>query len=121
MTNDKKNKQALESVKYNFLRDAEDHKEIESHEIDYDSLVTLQEKKFLVGEPEEIEDEKKNKFSEEFDGIVFYCRDCKKLVDVEKMSPTKKQKMKFKCQECTSKSVLYGTKRGIEAYFHIGT
>ena len=120
MINDKKKTQSLESVQYNFLRDAEDHKEIESHEIDYDSLVTLQEKKFLVGEGEESE-EKKNKFSEEFDGIVFYCRDCKKLVDVEKMPPTKRQKIKFKCQECTSKSVLYGTKRGIEAYFHIGT
>lgn len=109
-----------EGVQYNFLRDAEDHVDIESHNIDYDSLVTLQEKKFIVGPPIAEESTEKNKFTEEFDGIVFYCKDCKKIVEAERLAPTKKQKVKFKCNECNSKNIFYGTKRGIEAYFHIG-
>lgn len=91
---------------YSFLKDKEEDKEIE---IDYNSLINLSEKDFSVD------------LVEEKDEVVFYCRTCKKFVDVARIpSRSKKQKkVQFSCNECNKKTVFYGTKRGIDAHFHL--
>lgn len=96
-------KSALSSA---FLQDKEEDKVIE---IDYDSLVDLSQKDFSA--QENLEEDK--------DSILFYCRDCKKPVEVSRLnSSSKKQKVRFRCDVCQSENVFYGTKRGLSQYFH---
>lgn len=92
---------------YTFLREAEEDAKIE---INYDALIDLQKKDF--SNPEIGEEGPK-------DDIVFYCKDCKALVDVNRIPPSKQKKVQFCCATCQGKSVFYGTKRGVEKFFHL--
>jgi len=95
-------------IQYSFLKEKEEDKEIK---IDYDALINLPAKDFSV----EISDE------DEKNEVTFYCRNCKKFVDVKRIpSPSKKRKkVQFSCNECHKKTVFYGTRRGVNAYFHL--
>lgn len=93
---------------YTFLREAEEDAKIE---IDYDALVDLQKKSF--SHPEITEEGEK-------DEIVFYCKDCKQLVSASRIpSNSKKPKVQFCCGVCRGKQVFYGTRRGVEKFFHL--
>lgn len=94
---------------YNFLREAEEDAKIE---IDYDALTDLRHKTFGVEDEALLADEKEI--------IVFYCKDCKQLVDANRLpSSAKRPKVQFCCAVCKGKNVFYGTRRGIEKYFHM--
>ncbi len=93
---------------YSFLKDKEEDKDIE---IDYDALINLAAKDFSV---DIVEDDEKNEVS-------FYCKTCKKFVEVQRIPSLskKRKKVQFSCNECHKKTVFYGTKRGINAHFHL--
>jgi DNA replicative helicase MCM subunit Mcm2 (Cdc46/Mcm family) len=61
-----------------------------------------------------------DKVAEALDGpakIVYYCKDCKRIVT----GVTKKGRKKytFKCPECKGSDVAYGTEKSIINYYHI--
>lgn len=95
------------NTNYSFLKDKEEDKHIE---IDYDSLIYLGKKDFS----QELEGEEK-------DEVIFYCRTCKHITDVERIPSRskKKKKVQFMCTDCNKKNVYYGTRRGIAGYFHL--
>lgn len=105
MTDEKK-------MNYTFLKDSDD--EMKVSEIDFDGLISLGKKKLSIDADEAGYEEDKN-------SIVFYCTDCKGVVDVERLPPTKRKKVQFKCTQCGEKNVFYGTKRGVESYFHLSS
>ena len=47
--------------------------------------------------------------------IVFYCKDCGKLVNVEKVG----MKYVYKCKVCKTKNVAFGTEASIKKFFHV--
>lgn len=47
--------------------------------------------------------------------IMFYCKDCNKIVSVEKIGT----KYVYKCKECGAKNVAFGTEASIKKFFHI--
>ncbi len=47
--------------------------------------------------------------------IMFYCKDCNRLPEVEKIGT----KYMYKCKECGSKNVAFGTEASIKKFFHI--
>lgn len=47
--------------------------------------------------------------------ITFYCKDCNKIVPAEKIGI----KYSYKCKECSSKNVAFGTESSIKKFFHI--
>jgi ribosomal protein L33 len=85
-----------------FLKDKEDDKNIE---IEYDALVNLDKKDFS----KVIEEDKKE--------IVFYCKKCKKYIDVTKETVDKK--ITLSCDACKGNDLFYGTKEGLSSYFYI--
>ncbi len=90
---------------YDFLREAEN--ETIEGEIDYDALLDLEKKNFGRSEDEE-------GIGGENDTIVFYCRDCEAIVNVQKKG---QQKLAFECEKCKGSEIVYGTRRGISGYF----
>lgn len=48
-------------------------------------------------------------------GIMFYCKDCNKIVAAEKIGG----KYVYKCKECGAKNVAFGTEASIKKFFHI--
>lgn len=50
---------------------------------------------------------------ENLNPIVFWCKDCREFVEVEK-HPTK---IEFKCKQCKGTNVPYGTKRSMENFY----
>ncbi|MBI5412742.1 hypothetical protein HZA42_00140 [Candidatus Peregrinibacteria bacterium] len=48
--------------------------------------------------------------------IVFYCKDCEKLVDGVKIG----RKYVYKCPICHTKSVAFGTEKSIKSFYHMG-
>lgn len=46
--------------------------------------------------------------------IVYYCRDCKKIVTPKRVG----KKLSFKCGEC-DKEVVFGTENSINNYYNI--
>lgn len=46
--------------------------------------------------------------------IVFYCHDCKKIVETTRPSP---HKMNFVCNVCKSKKISYGTEESIREHY----
>ena len=48
-------------------------------------------------------------------GIKFYCQVCKKPVTVLQLG----KKLKFKCKECKSKKISYGTSESIHNYYKL--
>lgn len=47
--------------------------------------------------------------------ILFYCKDCDKIVDTERFG----KKYVYKCKKCGTKNVAFGTKKSIYSFFHV--
>ncbi|MBU1446045.1 hypothetical protein KKD70_02150 [Patescibacteria group bacterium] len=47
--------------------------------------------------------------------IIYYCKDCDKIVDAKRVG----RKYVFKCSVCGTKNVAFGTEKSIRAFFHI--
>lgn len=47
--------------------------------------------------------------------VVFYCKDCKAMTEVEK----KPNKLSFRCKKCRSERIAFGTKNALENFYHI--
>lgn len=58
------------------------------------------------------EEEKKS----EIPGILFFCRECQKLVKEPKKVANK---YVYKCPVCSSDNVAFGTRSSICSYFHL--
>ncbi len=58
------------------------------------------------------EEKEKNKIS----NILFFCRDCQKVVPDPKRIG---KKYSYKCSACDGKNVAFGTKKSICDYFHL--
>ncbi len=48
--------------------------------------------------------------------IVFYCRDCEKVIENPVKHP---KKYEYTCATCNSNRVVFGTSQAIQEYFHI--
>ncbi|KKU79483.1 MAG: hypothetical protein UY05_C0029G0006 [Candidatus Peregrinibacteria bacterium GW2011_GWA2_47_7] len=48
--------------------------------------------------------------------IVFFCKDCVKLVDGIKVG----KKYVYKCPTCGTKNVAFGTERSIKSFYRMG-
>lgn len=46
--------------------------------------------------------------------IVFFCKDCKAVVNAQRISPNK---YAYKCPECNSIKVAFGTMRSIKEFY----
>ncbi|MBD3360930.1 hypothetical protein GF366_03965 [Candidatus Peregrinibacteria bacterium] len=49
------------------------------------------------------------------DSIIFYCKDCEKIVDTERVG----RKYVYKCKKCGTKNVAFGTERSIRSFFRL--
>jgi len=58
---------------------------------------------------------KRQDLSDEDFKIVFYCKDCEKIVDTEKVGG----RYVYKCKKCGTKNVAFGTKRSIYNFFRL--
>jgi hypothetical protein len=47
--------------------------------------------------------------------IVYYCKDCEKIVDAERVG----RKYVFKCPICKTKNVAFGTEKSIKSFYHV--
>lgn len=48
--------------------------------------------------------------------IVFYCKDCEKIVDGVKVG----RKYVYRCPLCQTKNVAFGTEKSIRSFYRIG-
>ncbi len=46
--------------------------------------------------------------------IVFYCKDCRKIVEGAKVG----RKYVYKCPLCYKKNVAFGTEKSIKSFYH---
>ncbi|MBT3864863.1 hypothetical protein HOE67_04240 [Candidatus Peregrinibacteria bacterium] len=49
------------------------------------------------------------------ESIVFYCKDCEKLVETDRIG----KKYVYKCKKCGTKNVAFGTDKSIKNFFRI--
>ena len=47
--------------------------------------------------------------------IIYYCKDCDKIVDAQRIG----RKYVFRCPICRTKNVAFGTEKSIKNFFHI--
>jgi len=47
--------------------------------------------------------------------IIFYCKDCGKIVDTERVG----KKYVYKCKVCGTKNVAFGTDKSIKSFFRV--
>jgi hypothetical protein len=47
--------------------------------------------------------------------ILFYCKDCEKIVDANKIG----RKYVYKCGVCGTKNVAFGTDKSIKSFFRV--
>lgn len=47
--------------------------------------------------------------------IVFYCKDCRNIVDGVKVG----RKYLYRCPTCNGKDVAFGTEKSIRNFYHI--
>lgn len=47
--------------------------------------------------------------------VVFYCKDCRKLVAGVKVG----NKYVYKCPACSTKNVAFGTEKSIKSFYHV--
>jgi len=47
--------------------------------------------------------------------IIFYCKDCEEIVDVNRFG----KKYVYKCKKCGTKNVAFGTRRSIIGFFRL--
>ena len=48
-------------------------------------------------------------------GVVFFCKDCEKIVDVKPVG----RKFVYKCAICDTKNVAFGTEKAVKNFFRI--
>ena len=60
--------------------------------------------------------DKKEQFNDDRGWIAYYCKDCKKIVEVEK---NKKKEFNFKCLECSWNEVVIGTFEWLKSNYRI--
>ncbi len=48
--------------------------------------------------------------------IVFYCKDCRKIVDAIKVG----RKYVYRCPLCQTKNVAFGTEKSIKSFYRVG-
>jgi DNA-directed RNA polymerase subunit RPC12/RpoP len=48
--------------------------------------------------------------------IIYYCKDCKKNVAPKRIG----KKLRFKCSECDSENVSFGTEKSVANYYNYG-
>ncbi len=56
-----------------------------------------------------------DKSNEEKNWVVFYCKKCKEIVDVNKIG----QKLVFECKKCKSRDISIGTNEWVNQYYKI--
>ena len=49
--------------------------------------------------------------------IIYFCKDCEKLVTPKRIG----KKLRFKCDECKGENVAFGTEESIHNFFKIKT
>ena len=49
--------------------------------------------------------------------IIFYCKDCYKIVEGVKVG----KKYVYKCPLCHTKNVAFGTEKSIRSFYHVGS
>ncbi|MBT7483666.1 hypothetical protein HN748_00685 [Candidatus Peregrinibacteria bacterium] len=49
------------------------------------------------------------------EGVVFYCKDCNKMVPVHRVG----RRYVYTCADCGTKNVAFGTEKSIKSFFHI--
>ena len=47
--------------------------------------------------------------------IVYYCRDCEKLITPKRIG----KKLRFSCSECKGENVAFGSEQSIMNFYHI--
>ncbi len=47
--------------------------------------------------------------------IVFFCKDCYKLVDAQKIG----RKYVYRCPTCHTKNVAFGTEKSVRSFYHV--
>ncbi len=47
--------------------------------------------------------------------IVYFCKDCQKLIVPKRIG----KKLRFKCDECKGENVAFGTEKSIQSYFDV--
>lgn len=47
--------------------------------------------------------------------IVFYCKDCEKIVEGMKVG----RKYVYRCPVCKTKNVAFGTEKSIRSFYHV--
>lgn len=50
-----------------------------------------------------------------WEGIVFYCKDCEEIVKVDRVG----RKYAYRCKKCGTKNVAFGTEKSIAGYFRM--
>ncbi len=53
--------------------------------------------------------------AEKTNPIVFYCKDCEKIVSAEKVG----KKYVYKCKLCGTKNVAFGTEKSVKSFFRV--
>lgn len=53
--------------------------------------------------------------SQESSPIIFYCKDCQKIVEVEKVGT----RYIYKCKQCQGANVAFGTEKSVRNFFHL--
>lgn len=59
---------------------------------------------------------KRDEFSTERWEVSFYCKDCTKLVEVDRPNP---KGYKFVCKECKWNNIAVGTQEGLKSNYKI--
>jgi hypothetical protein len=49
--------------------------------------------------------------------IIYYCKNCEKLIAPNRIG----KKLSFKCEECKSENVAFGTEQSIYSFYNIKT
>lgn len=53
--------------------------------------------------------------SKELQPIVFYCKNCKEIVETQKKGKT----LTFICNKCSQGNIAIGTRKSIESFYHL--
>ena len=60
--------------------------------------------------------DKKHNFDEDRWEVSFYCKDCKEIVEVERLDP---KGYVFKCKKCGWENIVLGTASGLKENYRI--
>lgn len=52
---------------------------------------------------------------EEGTSILFFCKDCQKITEVERM----KNQLRFRCKVCKGDRISFGTSKSVASFYHI--